>query len=68
MEIYNHLSHGDTSQGIHLGELDISRSSSHGSQHKLSISTYQGVRLMDCDTRFQDRHKLMLISFILLDT
>ena len=49
-------------------KLDISRSSSHGSRHKLSSSTYQGVHLMDRDISFQARHKLMLISFILPDT
>ena len=68
MEIYNHLKKFVSGSSAQALKLDISRSSSHGSQHKLSSSAYQGVCLMDHDTSFQARHKFMLISFILPDT
>ena len=47
-------------------KLDISRSSSHGSLHKLSISTYQGVRRMDLGTNFQAQPIKEFVSWILV--
>ena len=59
---YNYLKEFVSGSSTQALKLDISRSSSHGSRHKLSSLAYQGVRLMDLDTNFQARHKLMLIS------
>ena len=57
--------------GLKIDELKthhISRSLSHGTQHKLLSLENQGVCLIDLGTSFQAWHKLMLISFTLPDT
>ena len=53
---------GSSAQAL---KLSISRSSSHGSWHKLWSSEYQRVCLMDHGTSFQSRHIKEFISWIL---